>query len=68
MLLLIYRESFEEVLSIAGVHTSCPPLLPIMESKTKKEDSPQELHCKDDGEGMTQWESIVIKKINTQNL
>jgi hypothetical protein len=48
--LLFNRESFEEVLSIAGVHKSCPPLLPIMEDKTTKEDLLQELHCNDDGE------------------
>jgi hypothetical protein len=51
--LLFNRESFEEVLSIAGVHKSCPPLPPITADKAKKEDSLQELHCNDDGEGTT---------------
>ena len=49
---LLNRESFEEVLSIAGVHIICSPLLPIMVGKTKQENLLQELHYKDDGEGM----------------
>ncbi len=50
---LLNREGFEEVLSIAGVHKFCPPLLPITMGKAKKEDLLRELHCNNDGEGTT---------------
>jgi len=36
---LLNRESFEEVLSIAGVYKFCPPLLPLTMGKAKKEDA-----------------------------
>jgi hypothetical protein len=36
---LLNRESFEEVLSIVGVYKFCPPLLPLLMGKAKKEDA-----------------------------
>ncbi len=46
---LLNRESFEEVLSIAGVYNFCPTLLPLTMGKAKKEHALGESHHTDGG-------------------